>query len=95
MNESFTKADIIDLVYGTTGLSKKESGDVVEEVLELMKSALIAGDDVKIAGFGKFTTMEKASRKGRNPQTGEPIEISARRIVTFRPSTILKTEMNS
>ena len=89
-----TKADLIESVYLTTGFSKKESAAIVEMVFDLMKSTLEQGDKIKIAGFGNFVVKEKASRRGRNPQTGKEIEISARKILTFKPSQVLKASIN-
>lgn len=89
-----TKADLVENVYLRTGFSKKESADIVETVFDLMKSTLEAGEKIKIAGFGNFLVKEKASRRGRNPQTGDEITISARRILTFKPSQVLKAAIN-
>ncbi|PLX81912.1 MAG: integration host factor subunit alpha [Desulfuromonas sp.] len=89
-----TKADLVENVYLKTGFSKKESAEIVEEVFDLMKFNLEAGEKIKIAGFGNFVVKEKATRRGRNPQTGEEIEISSRRILTFKPSQVLKTAIN-
>ncbi|MBR5998371.1 MAG: integration host factor subunit alpha [Deltaproteobacteria bacterium] len=89
-----TKADIVDQVYVKTGLSKKESADIVEKVFELVKETVAKGEKIKIAGFGNFVVKEKSTRRGRNPQTGEEIEISSRRILTFKPSQILKSAIN-
>ncbi|MFO7983535.1 MAG: integration host factor subunit alpha [Desulfuromonadales bacterium] len=89
-----TKADLIESVYLKTGFSKKESADIVEMVFDLMKETLESGEKIKIAGFGNFVVKEKSSRRGRNPQTGDEIEICARRILTFKPSQVLKTAIN-
>ncbi len=89
-----TKADLIENVYLTTGFSKKESAEIVEMVFDLMKSTLEDGEKIKIAGFGNFVVKEKASRRGRNPQTGGEIEITARKILTFKPSQVLKAAIN-
>ncbi|MDD2557057.1 MAG: integration host factor subunit alpha [Desulfuromonadaceae bacterium] len=91
---SMTKADLIENVYYKTGFSKKESAEIVEAVFELMKQTLERGDKIKIAGFGNFEVKQKATRRGRNPQTGEEIEISARKILTFKPSQVLKNTIN-
>lgn len=85
-----TKADIVSEVYEKVGLSKKEATDIVETVLDSIKETLKAGETVKIAGFGNFVIREKGSRKGRNPKTGENIEITPRKVVTFKPSMIFK-----
>ncbi|MGD8860355.1 MAG: integration host factor subunit alpha [Myxococcales bacterium] len=90
-----TKAEIIDCVYEKVGgFSKKESAEVVEAVFDTMKETLAQGDKVKISGFGNFVVREKKERIGRNPQTGEPIPISARRVLTFKPSQVLKNILN-
>jgi integration host factor subunit alpha len=90
-----TKAEIIDCVYEKVGgFSKKESAEVVEAVFETMKDVLSQGDKVKISGFGNFVVREKKERIGRNPQTGDPIPISARRVLTFKPSQVLKNVLN-
>ena len=90
-----TKADIIESVYTQVRLSKKESTDAVELVIEKIKERLEAGEKIKISGFGNFIVREKKSRVGRNPQTGEAIQISARRVLSFRPSQVLKIALNS
>jgi len=89
-----TKADLVENVYQKTGFSKKESAEIVETVFDLIKSTLEEGQKIKIAGFGNFVVKEKATRRGRNPQTGEEIEISSRRILTFKPSQVLKNAIN-
>lgn len=90
-----TKAEIIDSVYEKVGgFSKKESAEVVEAVFDTMKDVLTRGDKVKISGFGNFVVRDKQRRIGRNPQTGEPIPISARRVLTFKPSQVLKNVLN-
>lgn len=89
-----TKADIIEQIYGQVGLSKKESGEVVELVFDALKASLERGEKVKISGFGNFVVRDKAARVGRNPQTGAAIEIAARRVLAFRPSQVLKAALN-
>ena len=90
-----TKADIVEKIYAKIGLSKTDSVELVEQVLEIMKATLERGEQLKITGFGKFIVKKKADRRGRNPQTGEEITITARRILTFKPSALLKQSMNS
>jgi integration host factor subunit alpha len=90
-----TKADIIESVYEKVGFSKKEAAEVVEMVFDTIKETLERGEKIKISGFGNFIIRDKKSRVGRNPQTGEEIEISARRVLTFRPSQVLKNALNS
>ena len=89
-----TKADIVEKVYQKIGFSKKEASELVEMVFEQLKNTLIAGEKVKISGFGNFLVRAKNERVGRNPQTGEQIKISARRVLTFRPSQVLKGVLN-
>ena len=89
-----TKADLVENVYLKTGFSKKESAEIVEMVFDIMKTTLEGGDKIKIAGFGNFVVKDKATRRGRNPQTGEEIEITSRRILTFKPSQVLKASIN-
>lgn len=88
-----TKNDLISAV-AAHGLSKRQSAAVVEAVFDTMVKAFAQGDDVKIVGFGHFRVRKKTARKGRNPQTGQEIEITARRVLTFRPSKGLKLQVN-
>ena len=90
-----TKADIIEGVYEKVGFSKKESAEIVELVFDTVKETLERGDKIKISGFGNFQVKHKNARVGRNPQTGKEIEISARRVLTFRASQVLKTALNN
>ena len=91
-----TKADIVESVYEKLGgFSKREAAEIVELVFETLKETLANGEKVKISGFGNFVVREKKSRMGRNPQTDDPIEISARRVLTFKPSQVLKQTLNS
>jgi len=91
---AMTKADVIDSVCGKVGFSKKESAEIVEMVFDTLKDTLERGEKIKLSGFGNFVVREKKSRVGRNPQTGQEIEISARRVLTFRPSQVLKNALN-
>ena len=75
-----TKADIVERIYEKVGFSKKEATDVVESIFEIIKGHLEEGEKVKISGFGNFVINAKRPRKGRNPQTGEEIVISGRRV---------------
>lgn len=90
---SLTKADIVERVYKEVGFSKKEAADLIDTVFKLMKDSLAKGEKVKISGFGNFAIRDKATRIGRNPQTGSSMEITARRVITFRPSHILKEDI--
>ena len=91
---TMTKADIVEQVYSKIGFSKKEASELVELVFGSLKDQLKAGEKVKISGFGNFVVRGKNERVGRNPQTGEQIKISARRVLTFRPSQVLKAMLN-
>ena len=92
---ALTKADIVEAIYEKIGFSKKEAADLVELVFDTVKDTLAKGEKIKISGFGNFVVREKRSRTGRNPQTGESIEISARKVLTFKPSQVLRSEVNS
>ena len=89
-----TKADLVERLYEKVGFSKKESTEIVESVFELVKQRLEQSEKVKISGFGNFVVNEKRPRKGRNPQTGEEIVITGRRVLTFKASQVLKKVMN-
>jgi integration host factor subunit alpha len=89
-----TKADIVERIYEKVGFSKKEATDVVESIFEIIKEHLERGEKVKISGFGNFVLNSKRPRKGRNPQTGEEIVISGRRVLSFKPSPVLKKTIN-
>ena len=91
---SLTKVDIIDSIYEKLGIPKKECIRIVESVFEIVKDDLEKGNDVMISGFGKWTVKAKKKRKGRNPQTGKELMIRARKVVTFRPSQVLKGTVN-
>jgi integration host factor subunit alpha len=90
-----TKAEIVQALYTKVGgFSKKESADIVDLVFEMMKETLGRGEKIKISGFGNFVLRDKRQRPGRNPQTGDPIKISERRVLTFKASQILKQALN-
>src|SRR5579872_4143202 len=90
-----TKAEIVQALYTRVGgFSKKESADIVDLVFEMMKETLGRGEKIKISGFGNFVLRDKRQRPGRNPQTGAPIKISERRVLTFKASQILKQALN-
>ena len=95
MSSTMTKADIIEHVYEKVGgFSKKEAAEIVEVVFDTIKETLERGEKIKISGFGNFVVRDKNSRVGRNPQTGKEITISARRVLTFKPSQVLKNALN-
>ena len=89
-----TKVDIIENIYEKVGFSKKEVAKIVESVFDIIKETLEKEEKIKISGFGNFVVRKKRSRRGRNPQTGDDIEIGARRILTFKPSQVLKGGLN-
>jgi len=89
-----TKADFVDLIYERVGTSKREASEVVEAVFAIIRESLREGDKVKISGFGTFVVNRKNARRGRNPQTGAPITIDSRRVLTFKPSRVLKERVN-
>jgi len=91
-----TKADIIENVYEQVGgFSKKDASQIVEAVFDIIKDTLARGEKIKLSGFGNLVVRDKNSRIGRNPQTGDEITISARRVLTFKPSQVLKNALNS
>jgi integration host factor subunit alpha len=89
-----TKIDIIQNVYDKLGLSKKDSAKIVESVFSIMKENLANGEKIKISGFGNFVVKDKKSRRGRHPQTGSEIEISERRVLSFKSSQVLRKALN-
>ena len=89
-----TKNDLVNAV-ANHGLSKRQSASVVESVFDIIFRCFEKGEDVKIVGFGHFRIRRKASRRGRNPQTGDSIEITARKVLTFKASQILKKSLNA
>jgi integration host factor subunit alpha len=95
---AMTKAEIVERIYEKVekdGFSKKEAAEVVEAIFEVIKCHLERGEKVKISGFGNFVVHTKRPRKGRNPQTGAEIVISGRRVLSFKPSQVLKKTINS
>ena len=92
---AMTKKDLMELYYKQTGLSKKECVSAVESTFEVIKDELEKGNPVKISGFGKWTVKSKRERNGRNPQTGDRMTIDARKVVTFKPSLVLKDALNA
>ncbi|MEL6608195.1 MAG: integration host factor subunit alpha [Pseudomonadota bacterium] len=88
--KTLTRMDLSEAVFREVGLSRNESSQLVESVLDAMSDALVAGEQVKISSFGTFSIREKAARVGRNPKTGEEVPISPRRVLTFRPSHLMK-----
>ena len=92
---SLTKIDIVNSIYDQLGISRKDCVDIVESVFEIIKDELDKGNSVKISRFGKWTVKAKKKRRGRNPRTGEELMIDAKRVVTFKPSAVLRNTVNS
>lgn len=92
---TLTKIDIVEQVAAKCGYSKLEAAELVEQVFDTIRDGLTSGENVKISGFGNFVLRDKSSRMGRNPQTSEPMEISARRVMSFKVSQVLKEAINS
>ena len=92
--KTLTRAQLGEAVYEEVGLSRIESGDLLESVLSEMSSALTRGESVKISSFGSFSVRKKGERIGRNPKTGEEVPISPRKVLVFRPSQVLKSRIN-
>jgi integration host factor subunit alpha len=90
-----TKADIVQAVWELGGFSRKEAADLVDQIFEAMKETLGRGERIKLSGFGNFVLRDKRERQGRNPQTGEPIRIQARRVLSFKASQLLKQGLNA
>jgi integration host factor subunit alpha len=92
---TLTKIDIVEQVATKCGYSKLEAADLVENVFDAIKDSLCTGENVKISGFGNFVLRDKRARMGRNPQTAKPMEISSRRVMSFKVSQVLKEAINS
>ncbi len=93
-DSTITRAHLSEAVYQEVGLSRNESADLVEAVLELVSEALEKGEAVKISSFGTFSVRQKGQRIGRNPKTGEEVPIYPRKVLVFRPSQVLKSRIN-
>jgi len=89
-----TKADIVERIQQKIGGNKKEAADLLDSVFNILKTTLEDGEKVKISTFGNFEVKQKAARRGRNPQTGEAIVLEPRRVLTFKPSLILRKSVN-
>jgi integration host factor subunit alpha len=92
--QTVTRAHLSEVIYAQVGLSRNESSDLLEMVLERVAVALESGESVKISGFGTFSVRQKGRRIGRNPKTGIEVPILPRRVLVFRPSHVLKAEIN-
>ena len=93
--KTLTRMDLSEAVFREVGLSRNDSAQLVETVLNHMSDALVRGEQVKISSFGTFSVRDKAARVGRNPKTGQEVPISPRRVLVFRPSHILKERVNA
>jgi integration host factor subunit alpha len=91
---AMTKVDIVENIYEKVGFSKKEVAKIVESIFDIIKENLQKEEKIKISGFGNFVVRRKRARRGRNPQTGDDIQITPRRILTFKPSQVLKATLN-
>ena len=92
---SLTKIDVVESIYEKLDMPKKDCVRIVENVFDIIKSEFVKGNHVNVSGFGKWTVSTKKKRRGRNPHTGESLMIEARRVVTFKPSLVLRTKVNS
>jgi len=93
--KTLTRMDLSEAVFREVGLSRNESAQLVESMLEHMSDALVRGEQVKISSFGTFSVRDKSARIGRNPKTGEEVPIQPRRVLTFRPSHLMKDRVAS
>ncbi len=93
-DKTLTRMDLSEAVFREVGLSRNESAELVEGVLQHMSDALVAGEQVKISSFGTFSVRDKTARVGRNPKTGEEVPINPRRVLTFRPSHLMKDRVS-
>jgi integration host factor subunit alpha len=94
-NSTLTRIHLSEAVFNEVGLSRYESSQLVESVLEHISTALVKDEEVKISSFGTFSTRTKRPRVGRNPKTGAEAEITGRRVITFRPSQLMKDRVNN
>ena len=92
--KTLTRMDLSEAVFREVGLSRNESAQLVESVIQHMSDALAAGEQVKISSFGTFSVRSKSARLGRNPKTGEEVPISPRRVLSFRPSHLMKERVS-
>ncbi len=93
-SQTITRADLAEAVYAQVGLSRNESSDLVEQMLDEMMNALVEGDSLKLSSFGSFQVREKAERIGRNPKTGVEVPIKPRKVLVFKASHVLKDKIN-
>ena len=93
--KTVTRADLCEAVYQTVGLSRTESAELVENVIDEICKSIVSGESVKLSSFGSFLVRQKGERIGRNPKTGEEVPISPRRVMVFKPSNVLKQKINA
>ncbi len=93
--KTITRADVAETIYEEVGLSRKDSGDILDMVIDEIKTELVKGNDVKLSSFGTMSLRKKNSRIGRNPKTGVEAEISARTVISFKPSQNLRKSINA
>ena len=92
--KTLTRADLTEAVFNAVGLSRNESSQMVEDILDEVCGALSRGETVKLSSFGTFQVRQKSQRVGRNPKTGDEVPIAPRRVLVFRPSHVLKAQIN-
>lgn len=95
MGGTLTKAALVERLHDRLGLTRREGALLVDELFEQMRLAFDRGEEVKISAFGAFRVREKSARRGRNPQTAEPMTLDERRVLTFKPSTLLRERLNA
>ena len=93
--KTLTRADLAEVIYQKVGLSRSESASLVEFIIEEILSSLERGEEVKISSFGNFMVRDKRARIGRNPKTGEEVTITPRRVLSFRPSQVMKQRVDA
>lgn len=91
---SLRKAEIVEGIHQGAGLTRKQAGEALEDIIDIIKNRLETGESVLISGFGRFSVKEKRPRQGRNPATGKSIMLDGRRVVSFKCSTVLKDRLN-
>jgi len=95
VGKTVTRADLCEAVYQKVGLSRTESAELVENVIDQICDSIVRGESVKLSSFGSFLVRQKGERIGRNPKTGEEVPISPRRVMVFKPSNVLKQKINA
>jgi integration host factor subunit alpha len=90
-----TKADLVDRIFEKIGLSKKEAQEIIEILFDTMKQTFVEGESIKISGFGTFNVRQKMARRGRNPKTGDDLEINPRKVISFRASNQIKSAIEN